>query len=90
MDFLIVLILACATFAFCSAVFLLKAPREKGPPRLHRCGEGDDCHCFGKNAPQEPFSLLDLIERAKHENGHPCKGCGSDKGEFGREKAGKV
>lgn len=45
MQFLIVLLLACVVFAFCFAVFLLKGRKGETEPRLHGCGQGDDCHC---------------------------------------------
>ncbi len=72
MQFLIVLIMACAIFAVCFAVFLLKARREGGPPRLHRCGEGRDCHCYGQATPQEPFNLVDLLEKASQAQDGTC------------------
>lgn len=73
MTFVITIAAACGVFAFCFAVFLLKGRREGGPPRLHRCGEGDDCHCYGKGASQksEPFDLVQLLDQVK---GTDCKG----------------
>jgi len=68
MEFLIVTILACVVFAFCFAVFLLKDRREDGPPRLHRCGEGDGCHCYGKPHASQPTDLVQIL-------GGTSKGC---------------
>ncbi|MBT8339976.1 MAG: hypothetical protein HKP58_19385 [Desulfatitalea sp.] len=50
MKLLIVAIISFFVFAFCFAVFLFKAKREEGPPRLHRCGAGPDCHCYEKQS----------------------------------------
>lgn len=53
MKFLIILIAACLVFAFCFAVFLFKA-RKGEAPRLHTCGHGDSCHCYGPQPQKHP------------------------------------
>lgn len=68
MEFIIVFIVACVVFAFCFAVFLFKDRKEGGPPRLHRCGEGDDCHCYGKPQAGHPSDLVQIL-------GGPPNGC---------------
>ena len=66
MEFILVTVIACGVFAFCFAVFLLKSHREGGPPRLHRCGEGPDCQCYGeKGGAKQPFDLVHLLEETK-------------------------
>ncbi len=55
MKFLIVLIAACLVFAFCFAVFLFKA-RKEDAPRLHTCGHGDGCHCYGPQSQPHPHT----------------------------------
>ena len=67
MDFVIVLIVACGIFALCFAVFLLKARRSDEPPRLHTCGQGDDCRCHGQPRQHEPFDLLKTLDKVKQE-----------------------
>jgi len=68
MEFLIVVIFACAVFALCFVVFLFKDRKEEGPPRLHRCGEGDDCHCYGKPNDNQAGDLVNIL-------GSPPSGC---------------
>jgi hypothetical protein len=53
LKFLIILIAACLVFAFCFAVFLFKA-RKGEAPRLHTCGHGDSCHCYGPQPQKHP------------------------------------
>lgn len=84
MEFLIVVIIACAVFALCFVVFLFKDRKEGGPPRLHRCGEGDDCHCYGKpkNNPDDLVTILGAPPSGcgqKHEAANRC--CGSNSNE---------
>lgn len=57
MEFVVVAILACAVFAFCFAVFLLKGRKEGEAPRLHTCGQGHDCRCQEKHAQVQPFDM---------------------------------
>lgn len=47
MQFVAMLIVALAVFAFCFAVFLLKGRKSETEPRLHTCGQGEDCRCHG-------------------------------------------
>lgn len=63
--FMVTIGAACAVFALCFAVFLLKGRREGGPPRLHRCGEGADCHCYGQGTKKKPFDLVQILDQAK-------------------------
>jgi hypothetical protein len=65
MALVITIAAACGVFAFCFAVFLVKARREGGPPRLHRCGQGPDCHCYGKGSRHQPFDLIQVLDQAK-------------------------
>ena len=60
-EFLIVTLVTCVVFTFCFAVFILKSRREGGPPRLHRCGDGPDCHCYGKDK-RKSVDLLDHVD----------------------------
>lgn len=70
MTFVITIAAACGVFALCFAVFLLKGRREGGPPRLHRCNEGGDCHCYEKSCSQQPFDVVQLLDKVKAED---CK-----------------
>jgi hypothetical protein len=47
MQFFAMLIVALVVFAFCFAVFLLKGRKGETEPRLHACGQGEDCRCYG-------------------------------------------
>jgi hypothetical protein len=51
MDFVLATLAACAVFAFCFAVFILKGRREGDSTRLHKCAREHDCRCHGNNAP---------------------------------------
>gem|GEM_PF-3232451 len=53
MEFIIVALAACAVFIFCFAVFLFKG-RKQDAPRLHTCGQGNDCRCHGSGSSGRP------------------------------------
>jgi hypothetical protein len=49
MEFVVTVLMACAAFAFCFAVFLFKARKEEGGGRLHACGQDSECRCRKQN-----------------------------------------
>ena len=68
MEFVIVLILACGVFIFCFVVFLFKGRHSDEPPKLHACGQGEDCRCHGKTTKGNEFDLMEILKKAKRES----------------------
>lgn len=73
MQFILVTLVTGCVFAFCFAVFLLKGYRDGGPPRLHRCGEGEDCHCYGDSAQDHHNQVVQILDHL------PTQGCKKSK-----------
>jgi hypothetical protein len=67
MEFVLAALAACAVFAFCFAVFILKGRREGDSTRLHKCAREHDCRCHGNSTPaQRP-----MRERCVHDREDP-------------------
>jgi hypothetical protein len=73
MQFILVTILTGCVFAFCFAVFLLKGHREGGAPRLHRCSEGDDCHCYGGATHDHQTHVVQILDHLPSRGGEQNK-----------------